>query len=506
SRTALGGHDSATGKDLQDYVSWLTMPVALPDILSSDGRLIYMRSQPFHPDGTRLPLEKMPAGADADQGAPPATQDPQYAHLFCPTGFLDDDAWHRSYWMYGSRFISGWCGYYLAGKVAPAGQILVFNEDKVYGFGRKPQYWRWTTPMENQLFAAGKFSPTPDGGTKAEASRVRVAKSASLNPAGKPLTVEAWVRSQKAGGVILAQGGGSQGYALYLSDRQPVFALRTSGTLAAVSAQTDVVGRWVHLACILTADRHVQLYVDGKLAATGSVSGLLASNPAEDLEVGADEGSAVGSYDGPFAFQGLMDEVRIYHRALTEAQVADHASASSPAALDNADLVLRFSFDQGDASDSSGQGNHGRTGGVTPAKGRFDQALQFTGAGGAPSGFLVEQTWTKDLPLLARGMVLAGSTLLVAGPPDLIDEEQAFRRIDDTQVQGQLAEQAAALQGRKGAVLMAVSTADGGLLARCEIDSPPVFDGMIAAQGHLYLATTRGDLVCFRQRATARDR
>jgi outer membrane protein assembly factor BamB len=503
SQTVLGDHDAATGKDLQDYVSWLNMPVALPDILSSDGRLIYMRSQPFHPDGTRLPLEKMPAGADADQGAPPATQDPQYAHLFCPTGFLDDDTWHRSYWMYGSRFVSGWSGYYLAGKVAPAGHILVFNEDKVYGFGRKPQYWRWTTPKEDQLFAAGKFSPTPDGATKTQASRIRVAKSASLNPTGKPLTVEAWVRSQKAGGVVLARGGSSQGYALYLSDRHPVFAVRTSGTLAAVSADADVTGRWVHLAGVLTADRHMQLFVDGKLAAAVTASGFLASDPAEGLEIGADEGSAVGSYDGPFAFQGLIDEVRIYHRALTEAQVADHASASSPASLGNGDLALRFSFDQGDASDSSGKGNHGRAGGVTPAKGKFGQALQFTGAGGASSGLLVEHTWTKDLPLLARGMVLAGSTLFVAGPPDLIDEEQAFRRIDDAQVQGQLAEQAAALQGSKGAVLIAVSAVDGGLLARCEIDSPPVFDGMIAAQGRLYLATARGDLVCFREGATA---
>ena len=207
SQTVLDDREAATGKNLQDFVSWLNMPVALPDVLSSDGRLVYMRSQPFHLDGTRLPLEKMPAAADADQGAPPATQDPEHAHLFSPTGFLDDDVWHRSYWMYGSRFVSGWCGYYLAGKVAPAGNILVFDDAQVYGFGRKPQYWRWTTPMENQLFAAGKFSPTPEGPTKTEASRIRVAKSASLNPAGKPLTVEAWIQAQKADGVVLAHGG-----------------------------------------------------------------------------------------------------------------------------------------------------------------------------------------------------------------------------------------------------------------------------------------------------------
>jgi hypothetical protein len=395
--------------------------------------------------------------------------------------------------------------------VAPAGHILVFDEDKVYGFGRKPQYWRWTTPKEDQLFAAGKFSPTPDGEMKTQASRIRVAKSASLNPAGKPLTVEAWVRSQKAGGVVLAQGGGSLGYTLYLSNRRPAFALRAGGALTSVSADTDVVGRWVHLAGVLTADRHLQLYVDGKLAATGNASGFIANDPAEGMEIGADEGSTVGSYSGPFAFKGWIDEVRVYHRALTEAQVAEHATqepaptrrgAALPG-LDKTDLVLWFSFDKGDAADSSGRGNHGQIGGVTAAKGKFGQALQFTGAGGASSGFLVEHTWTKDLPLSARALVLAGPTLFVAGPPDLIDEEQAFRQIDDVKVQRRLAEQAAALQGKKGAVLMAVSAADGGPLARYEIDSPPVFDGMIAAQGHLYLATAQGDLVCFRPSATA---
>jgi outer membrane protein assembly factor BamB len=502
SQTILDDRDPATGKDLHAYVSWLNMPVALPDVLSSDGRLIYMRSQAFHPDGTRLPLEKFPAGADADKGAPPATQNADHAHLFCPTGFLDDAAWHRSYWMYGSRFVSGWCGYYLAGKVAPAGNILVFDDATVYGFGRKPQYYRWTTPMEGHLFAAGKFSPTPDAEASTEVSRITVAKSASLNPAGKPLTVEAWVRAERAGGVVLARGGNNQGYALYLGNGRPSFAVRTGGTLASVSGETSVVGRWVHLAGVLTADQQVRLYVDGKLATSGNASGLITGDPAEGLDLGADEGSIVGSYDGPFAFRGLIDEVRIYRRALTEAQIADHAAAQRAEMLDKADLVLWFSFDKGDASDGSGHGNHGATAGVTATPGRFGQALQFAGGGGGgAAGFLVEHHWTTDLPLLARAMVLAGETLFVAGPPDLIDEEQAFRRIDDANVQRELAQQTAALAGAKGAALIAVEAATGRSVARYELDSPPVFDGMIAAGGRLYLATTQGDLVCFREAA-----
>ena len=44
-------------------------------------------------------------------------------------------------------------GYYQAGKFAPSGRILVFDEENVYGYGRKPQYLRWTTTLEHQLFA-----------------------------------------------------------------------------------------------------------------------------------------------------------------------------------------------------------------------------------------------------------------------------------------------------------------------------------------------------------------
>jgi len=167
--TVLGRRD-ASGKDLQSYVSWLNLPTALPDILSSDGRLVYMRSQPFQLDGTRLPLKPYPRAADADRGAPDPVQNAGHAHLFCPSGFLDASWWHRSYWMWGSMYVSGWSGYYRSGKVAPAGRILVFDAAKVYGFGRKPRYYRWSVPIEYELFAADKKLPLTEG-SRAERRR-----------------------------------------------------------------------------------------------------------------------------------------------------------------------------------------------------------------------------------------------------------------------------------------------------------------------------------------------
>ncbi|UCG58058.1 MAG: PQQ-binding-like beta-propeller repeat protein [Phycisphaerales bacterium] len=494
SHTTLDDRDPATGKDLHAFVSWLNMPPALPDILSSDGRRIYMRSQAFNPDGTRVAIEKFPAGEDADRGAPPATQNPDHAHLFSPTGFLDDSFWHRTYWMYGSRFISGWCGYFLAGKAAPAGKILVFDDSRVYGFGRKPQYYRWTTPIEHQLFSADKTSAeSADAGPGK--SFISVAKSASLDPAGKAVTVEAWVKAERAGGVILARGGSSHGYALYLQNGRPRFTIRIKSDAASAQAKGRVVGQWAHLAGVLTAEKKLLIYVDGKLAASTESPGLIAADPQEAMEIGVDEGSSVGDYGGASAFKGLLDEVRVYHRALSAAEIAEHAAGQ--VAAEKMDLVLWYSFDDGNAADVSGNKNDGKVEGTVAVEGKVGRAMRFTGKGGSVPGFVVNHDWTADVPLFARAMVLADGKLFLAGPPDIIDEPKAFRQIDDPQVQRSLNEQAAALGGEKGALLLTVSATDGKELARCDLDSLPVFDGMAAARGRLFMATTKGRILCF---------
>ena len=95
-------------------------------------------------------------------------------------------------------------------------------------------------------------------------------------------------------------------------------------------------------------------------------------------------------------------------------------------------------------------------------------------------------------------MVLADKTLFVAGPPDVLDEEESFKRImaRDEKVQANLAEQDSALKGAKGGMMWAVST-DGQKQAEYKLASLPVWDGMVAADGRLYLATMKGEIVCF---------
>ncbi len=46
------------------------------------------------------------------------------------------------------------------------------------------------------------------------------------------------------------------------------------------------------------------------------------------------------------------------------------------------------------------------------------------------------------------------------------------------------------------ALLMAISAIDGTELARYRLDSAPVFDGMAAANGRLYLSLENGQVLC----------
>jgi len=117
--------------------------------------------------------------------------------------------------------------------------------------------------------------------------------------------------------------------------------------------------------------------------------------------------------------------------------------------------------------------------------------------GGKPPA-KVASLWAERLPLLARGMVLSDQTLFIAGPPDV------FPRASKEGVHpyhvasaDALREQAAALAGKRGALLLAVSAADGKRLAEYKLDAPPAWDGMAAAGARLYLSTTDGKVLCF---------
>ena len=89
-------------------------------------------------------------------------------------------------------------------------------------------------------------------------------------------------------------------------------------------------------------------------------------------------------------------------------------------------------------------------------------------------------TWQTMIPVRVRAMVLAGDRLVVAGPPDVVVADDPL----------------AAFEGRAGAVLQVRAAADGALVKEYPLPVPPVFDGMSAAGGRLYVALEDGTVLC----------
>lgn len=493
---------------LQDQLQILQMAVGLPDILSSDEKYVYMRSQRFDREGKRY--EVGPNSGDfAGQASVHHGEGP---HLFAPMGFLDDTWFHRSYWVYGKSFAGGHAGYYQAGRYAPAGRILVNDEQNVYGFGRNPEYLKWTTIIEHELFSAPKEAPVvPDhlrrrGAKTVQANMISFEKSKSLDPTNKPIAVEAWVNSEKPSGVIVAHGGPTHGYALLLQGGKPRFIFRAdSKPVDIVSADEKIVGKWTHLVGQVTKDKQLQMFVNGKLVASGKAKNLIPDEPAQSLEIGADDGSAVGEYKSPNAFIGLIDNVRVYHGTLTEQEVAVAFENPGDAEL-AAPAVLALSFNRSDTTDESGNGNHGKAEGTRAVKGQLGMAMKFTGRTGGNNAqkqdSFVEPNWRQSVPLLVRAMLKSNDTLFICGPPDIIDEKETFEQLvlKDPEVNKVLAKQDELLDGKEGAILRAVNAQDGSTISELRIDSLPTWDSLAAAGDALFMTTIDGRLISLKSK------
>ena len=74
---------------------------------------------------------------------------------------------------------------------------------------------------------------------------------------------------------------------------------------------------------VLTENNKMRLYVDGERVAEATASGLLTKDPAQGMEIGVDAGSAVGEYETPNSFAGIIDEVRFYLNATEDEAIAE---------------------------------------------------------------------------------------------------------------------------------------------------------------------------------------
>jgi hypothetical protein len=103
-------------------------------------------------------------------------------------------------------------------------------------------------------------------------------------------------------------------YSLYAHDgaAHPVGRVFIGGEKNITGSASLPLNAWTHLA--LTYDgANLRLYVNGVLSQTTALSGAIAASTGV-LHIGGD--SVWGEY-----FQGLIDEARIYNRALSQSEI-----------------------------------------------------------------------------------------------------------------------------------------------------------------------------------------
>jgi hypothetical protein len=227
---------------------------------------------------------------------------------------------------------------------------------------------------------AGKF-----GGAlrfdPASSARLTIPASPELNLSG-PFTLEAWVKPEAAGqsDPIFAktEADGTLSYLLYSANGEgkPQATITDGADHWSVPTGTEALPQdaWSHLA-VVSDGEDTRLFVNGKVVATEP--SYTPQGTEAPLRIGGIE--AWGHY-----FDGTIDNIRIFDRALSAGEVTKGSEESVPPAP--GPPIAAYSFEEGEgavANDSAGAHDGTLHGAEWTEAGKFGGALRFDPASSA---------------------------------------------------------------------------------------------------------------------------
>jgi glucose/arabinose dehydrogenase/PKD repeat protein len=131
------------------------------------------------------------------------------------------------------------------------------------------------------------------------------------------MTMEAWVRPSAAASgyrtVVMKERTGGHAWTLYSTYAAPRAAVYVAGYRGASGTTPLTAGTWTHLAATVSGGS-LRLYVDGTLVNTTALPGPLTVTDSP-LRIGGN------SFWSKEFFAGLIDEVRVYNRALSVSEI-----------------------------------------------------------------------------------------------------------------------------------------------------------------------------------------
>jgi hypothetical protein len=134
-----------------------------------------------------------------------------------------------------------------------------------------------------------------------------------LNPT-TALSLAAWINAADFSGSprIIEKGDADNQYRLDVESGQLKFALQGVGS---ITAPLPTTGAWHYVAGTYDGSQ-LSIYVDGALANSAAATGAIATT-TDNLYVGTKAAGTAGTF-----FHGVIDDVRVYSRGLTAAEVA----------------------------------------------------------------------------------------------------------------------------------------------------------------------------------------
>ena len=128
--------------------------------------------------------------------------------------------------------------------------------------------------------------------------------------AKKPFEVEVHIEKQGEG-VLVAQGGDTHGWVLFIKNNIAHFSLSLGGKIETVKAKEKLAEKDGKILATLNSKGIVELSTGKRKLGNGKVSSLVKEMPLDGLQVGRDEGGTVGDYKDAFDFNGKIKKVRI---------------------------------------------------------------------------------------------------------------------------------------------------------------------------------------------------
>jgi arylsulfatase len=174
------------------------------------------------------------------------------------------------------------------------------------------------SPLKDSSAAANSFTITGTGqnpqlinGVFNGNTGIIIAKSDAFDCSNIGWRVEAEITPNEPSGLIMAQGGITHGYSLYLDDGKPGFAVRIGGNLHSITGSDRIEGSML-LSGSIMANRRIVLQVNGKTVAEKGIPGLIQEMPVNPSIIGKETDRPVVEPMVLPAFKGTMKRVSVY--------------------------------------------------------------------------------------------------------------------------------------------------------------------------------------------------